>query len=239
MIEKVIDNYSIFIFKDKSELTDYTGQFISNEISNVLKIKKRFQFCVCGGSTPRNVYEFLSKKNLMWDKVDIFLGDERCVSPDSENSNSLMLRKSLLQNFGAEAYFYEIFKNKNINEFDKNIFVDTLMSKCEGELPTFDLTLLGLGEDGHTASLFPYKKINNSDEFVIFSEGKGINRISLTPKVISASTKIAFLVSGSDKNLALKRLIDTHESPDRTPAKLIKSKNKICIFCDREASNKI
>ena len=74
------------------------------------------------------------------------------------------------------------------------------------------------------------------DDFVIFNEGKGLKRISLTPKVFSASSKIIFLVSGASKKLALKRLLDEKESNDRTPSKLIKSSNQISIFCDQESA---
>ena len=97
----------------------------------------------------------------------------------------------------------------------KNQFISKLFEKCGSNPPFFDLTLLGLGDDGHTASLFPYQKNNNVDDFVIFNEGKGLKRISLTPKVLSASSKIVFLVSGANKRIALERLLDEKESLDR------------------------
>ena len=108
----------------------------------------------------------------------------------------------------------------------------------EFEDEDIDLTLLGLGDDGHTASLFPYQN-NNVDDLVIFNEGKGLKRISLTPKVLSASSKIVFLVSGANKRIALERLLDEKEPPDRTPSKLIKTINQISIFCDQESSKEL
>ena len=241
VIERKINNYLFYIFENKFVLSEYVANFIESRIKYILQKKDNFQFCVCGGSTPKNVYKLLSTKSIQWNKVDIFLGDERCVDPSSEESNSQMLKKSLLMNFGASARFHEIFeKGKEINDINsKQLLISLLNDKCKGNPPIFDLTILGLGDDGHTASLFPYKKINHDNDLVIFSEGKGLKRISLTPKIFSASRELAFLVSGSSKQIALKRLINEDESVDRTPAKLIKHKNNIIVFCDYEASKQL
>ena len=242
MIEKSFDEYNLYIYKDKLELSSNASNFIENQIIQSIKIKDRFQFCVSGGSTPKSVYQLLSKRDIEWEKVDIFLGDERCVDPKSELSNSLMLRNSLLTEFGSKAFFYEIFSDIKVDDnISKKLLISKLIEKCNSNSnpPSFDLTLLGLGDDGHTASLFPYQKNNNVDDLVIFNEGKGLKRISLTPKVLSASTNIMFLVSGASKQLALKRLLDKNESLERTPSKLIKSSNPISIFCDEESSKEL
>ncbi len=238
MIEKVFNNYTLLIFSDKTKLSQKLSEFIYSDINNLHLKKERYQICVCGGSTPKLVYKFLSERKLEWNKVDVFLGDERCVEPTSKESNSLMLKETLLRNFGNEAYFYNIFSNTEFSEkIVRQNFINQLKKRCKGNPPKFDLTLLGLGDDGHTASLFPNNKNNNNEDLVIYSHGKGLKRISLTPKIISASSKIIFIVSGSSKRAALKRLLDDNESPDRTPAKLIKSKTQILVFCDEEASN--
>ena len=242
MIEKSFDEYNLYIYKDKLELSSNVSNFIENQIIQSIKIKDRFQFCVSGGSTPKSVYQLLSKRDIEWEKVDIFLGDERCVDPKSELSNSLMLRNSLLTKYGSKAFFYEIFSDIKVDDnISKKLLISKLIEKCNSNSnpPSFDLTLLGLGDDGHTASLFPYQKNNNADDLVIFNEGKGLKRISLTPKVLSASTNIMFLVSGASKQLALKRLLDKNESLERTPSKLIKSSNPISIFCDEESSKEL
>ena len=240
MIEKSFGGYNLFIYKDKFELSSNVTDFIENQIIHKLKIKDRFQFCVSGGSTPKSVYKLLSERDISWEKVDIFLGDERCVDSESDLSNSLMLKNSLLTKYGSKAFFYEIFSDKKVDDnISKNLLISNISEKCNGHPPSFDLTLLGLGDDGHTASLFPYQKDNNSDDLVIFNEGKGLKRISLTPRVLSASSKIIFLVSGTSKQLALKRLLDKNESEERTPSKLIKSINQISIFCDQESAKEL
>ena len=240
MIKHSINGYNLNIYKDKLELSSAVFKYIESQIIQTLKNKDRFKLCVSGGSTPKPAYQLLSRSDIGWEKVDIFLGDERCVDPNSELSNSLMLKNSLLTNYGSKAFFYEIFSDLNTNEESiKKLFISKLLEKCGTNPPAFDLTLLGLGDDGHTASLFPYQPNNNVDDFVIFNEGKGLKRISLTPKVFSASSKIIFLVSGASKNLALKRLLDEKESNDRTPSKLIKSSNQISIFCDQESAKNL
>ena len=237
MIEKIINNYSLHVFENKEELFLNLSQLIENEINSTLNFKERCQFCICGGSTPKGVYSLLSKKDLIWEKVDLFLGDERVVNPQSEDSNTLMIRNSLLKNFGSNASFYEIFNNVTLDEdIAKEKLIKELNKKCQGNPPSFDLTLLGLGDDGHTASLFPYESSNLSDDYVIYSFGKGLKRISLTPKILSLSNKVIFLVCGSSKQLALKRLLDSKESFERTPAKLIKPNSQILVFSDLEAS---
>ena len=116
MIEKVKNGYTLNLYKDKLELSTAVFKFIQSHIINTLKKKDRFKICVSGGSTPKSVYQLLSKSNLKWDMVDVFLGDERCVDPDSELSNTLMLKNSLSTNFGSKAFFYEIFND--LNDYD-------------------------------------------------------------------------------------------------------------------------
>ena len=238
MIEKLVDNYLFRIYEDSSKLSNAMAALIANEINDKLKIKERFQLCLCGGSTPKTVYELLSKLDLPWGRVDIFLGDERCVSPSSKESNSLMIKNSLLKDFGASANFYQYFENETFDQISvRTSITNKILEKCDGFPPSFDFTLLGLGDDGHTASLFPFKKNNIDNEILIFTDGKGLKRISLTPTVFNSSKKIVFLVSGSSKQKALKRLINKNESTERTPAKLIQSKAGISIFCELSSYN--
>ena len=239
MIEKSINNYCLQIFKDSVELSQQVSYFIEFQINKSLQSNNSFQFCTCGGSTPKKIYNLLSEKNLSWEKVNIFLGDERCVPSTSENSNSLMLKNNLLKNFASKANFYEIFNKEKVNEdISKQYFISKIKEKCFGDPPVFDLTLLGLGDDGHTASLFPNKKYRDSD-IAILTEGKGLRRISLTPSIISASKKLAFIVSGASKQIALKRLLDKNEPSTRTPAKLISNKSQILIFTDIDATKNL
>ena len=111
---------------------------------------------------------------------------------------------------------------------------------CEGNPPVFDLMILGLGDDGHTASLFPNTdSLSVTDHWVTTSTGNQMKRITLTHPVISSSRKIIFLVRGSSKKIALRRLMNFTESGLRTPACLIQSNSPILILADKAAAEPI
>ena len=155
--KKTTTIFDIQKVEDKEHLACLASQLISDQIKLGLKHKDNFQMALSGGSTPRKTYELLREEILPWDRVEIMLGDERWVPCDDQSSNALMLRQTLLASGpGSQASFYPTptveFKTpqesaREFSQLIKRIF-DT-------DSPCFDLILLGLGEDGHTASLFP------------------------------------------------------------------------------------
>ena len=111
-----------------------------------------------------------------------------------------------------------------------------LKNNFDGYPPKFDLILLGLGDDGHTASLFPGSDaLFERDSLVTVGEGNGHKRITFTSKLLSSAYNVVFLISGSSKQTALKRLLDQSESWERTPAKLVESHSEIIILADKDA----
>ncbi len=235
-----MNTYKINSFSNKDELANSTAKQISDEIQQILAVKERAQIALSGGTTPSNAYKILAKYDLPWHRVDIFLGDERWVDSTHESSNALMLKKTLLsESPGSKACFHPTLTNKlDTPEENSTEFQTLLKSICHGHPPVFDLILLGLGEDGHTASLFPYSDaLSITDRYVAVGYGKGQARITLTAPVICAAKKIIFLVSGSSKKTALKRLIDPMEPPERTPAKLVKTSNQILVLVDVDAAS--
>lgn len=237
-----MNNYKIQIATDKDDLALQALKTIVKYIEIALSKKKRVQIALSGGSTPSNVYKLLADQDVNWSKVDVFLGDERWVDSSDSLSNALMLRETLLSKAPAsQACFYPIPTTQLTSpQKSAEAFYEILKEKCNGNPPVFDLMLLGLGEDGHTASLFPdSNSLSVLDKWTTVSRGKGQDRITLTAKVLSASSKVIFLVSGNTKQNALKRLIDPDESPLRTPAKLVESETEILVLADKAASELI
>tara|TARA_Y100001968_G_scaffold278767_1_gene274277 strand:+ start:4545 stop:5258 length:714 start_codon:yes stop_codon:yes gene_type:complete len=235
-----MNNYTIKQFSNKEELANGASKIIANHINCCLEKKDRVQISLCGGSTPSNTYKILSKFNLSWEKVDVFLGDERWVELSDESSNALMVMNTLLLNSpGSNARFYSV-KTTELTSPEKSAeyYEKIIQTNCNGDKYLFDLMLLGLGEDGHTASLFPYSEsLNIIDRYTTTGKAKGHDRITLTHTVLSSARKIIFLISGRSKQTALQRLLDPFESNDRTPAKLVKSSEDILVLTDYDASD--
>ena len=145
--KKIVENSENFLIKK------FITQF-KRKIKN--KEKKRFSFVLTGGNSPIKLYKNLAKeKNIPWRKIDFFLGDERCVNPNSKYSNINMCKKNLLNKIPIlSSQIYEIsMKGKNTKKISQE-YERKIKKYFNGKKITFDLTLLGVGNDGHIASLF-------------------------------------------------------------------------------------
>ncbi len=232
--------FDLKIANDNEGLAKLATHFISQSIKDGLKNKDRVQIALSGGSTPSNSYTLLREEPLQWNLVDVLLGDERWVSPDDKLSNALMLRRTLLATGPASnACFYPVPTTEcETPEESAKEFSRIISNVCLGDPPVLDLVLLGLGEDGHTASLFPgTDALTVMDSFATVGRGKDQERITLTAGVLSAASKVIFLVSGKSKQIALKRLLDPEEPYTRTPAKLIRPNSEVLILADANAAD--
>ena len=230
--------YTVEKVLNKDQLSTRAAQLIAKFINSSLQKKDRIQISLCGGSTPSAAYKNLSNENLPWNRVDVFLGDERWVDLNDQSSNALMIRNTLLSDSpGSKACFHPVVTTELSDpEKSAEAYAQTLKTFCKSDPPSFDLMLLGLGDDGHTASLFPYSSsLDVSDSYTTVGYGKGQHRITLTHTVLSSAKKIIFLISGSSKQKALKRLIDPSEDCYRTPAKFVKSSTEILVLADLPA----
>ena len=228
---------NIKIYKTKEELSDKLSDYIiKNHINSSIAIS--------GGNSPKILFKTLSeklKKNINLD-TKFFWVDERCVAPDSEESNYKMTKETLFRNniFKSE----NIFRVKGENDPEKELieYNKTLKKnlKLENNIPKFDLIILGLGEDGHTASLFPHEflKFRNKEECLIATHpNSGQKRISLSEKIINNANEVIFYVPGSGKKYVVDEIINKRGNFNSYPASYIKPvSGKLSWYLDFDSS---
>ena len=233
-----LPTYRLITAENGEDLARQAAETIASSLDLALAQRDRAQLALAGGSTPRACYERLGEEHLPWDRIDVLLGDERWVLADHPDSNALMIAASLLAgSSGRMARFHPVPTDAPSPEEGCHRYGSLLRQLCPGDPPTLDLVLLGLGEDGHTASLFPgTPAAANTSDLVTVGSGKGLARITLTAPVLSAARQVIVLVSGSGKQQALRRLLDPAEPPERTPARLVRPDSTILVLADRAAA---
>lgn len=233
-----MSTYRISVADSAEELAGECAQRIAAALDLALVERDRALLALAGGETPKAAYRLLGAEHLPWDRVDVLLGDERWVSPMESSSNARMLRETLLaQPPASRAAFHPVPTDLEDPVAGARAYGAMLESLCPGSPPRFDVILLGLGDDGHTASLFPGTAAPAvTDRWVTIGEGKGLPRITLTAPVLSAARQVIFLVSGAGKRQALQRLLDSGESAERTPARLVQPTGEVLILADRAAA---
>ncbi|MEX0991560.1 MAG: 6-phosphogluconolactonase [Actinomycetota bacterium] len=176
-----------------------------------------------GGSTPRATYEELAKHPAAWERVEVFFGDERCVPPDDPASNFRMADETLLSHVPARAH--------PMTGCDPESYETELASVFGPGVPAFDLIFLGLGEDGHTASLFPGDPaLEVTDRNVVLVERPDHRRMTLTYPVLNAAHLAVFLVSGAAKQQTLLEML----SASGIPAAGVRAE-RVVVLADPEA----
>lgn len=211
----------------KDQLVNFTAERIAKIAKATLQVNDRFALALSGGSTPRPVYESLGRdfgETLDWSRVHLFFGDERCVPPDHDDSNFKMVSDAWLR--------YGHIPPQNVHRIHGEDDPQAAAAAYEAELRAFfaddvqlfDLNLLGMGDDGHTASLFPRTAVvHELDRWVVpnYVESKAGWRISLTRTAILNSANIMFLVSGTNKAAALQQVLAGPIDVDQYPAQVV------------------
>jgi 6-phosphogluconolactonase len=233
--------YKLTIVESPEKLAQQAAQVLAAQIDLVLASCDRAQVALAGGTTPAATYRLLGEEHLPWERVDVWLGDERWVAADDPASNLGLLKTSLLASpLAAGVNLHAVPTDLASPELGAAAYGNEIMQLCAGSPPRLDLILLGLGDDGHTASLFPGTTATMvTHECVTVSEGKGMARITMTAPLLSAARKVVFLVSGSTKREALRRLLDPEESSQRTPARLVQPDTDVIVLADQAAAGAI
>ncbi|MXZ82194.1 MAG: 6-phosphogluconolactonase [Synechococcus sp. SB0666_bin_14] len=222
---------------DKAALAQAAAAAMAAVIRAVTTRKPRCVVALAGGSTPEAAYGHLGQEDLPWERVELVLGDERWVDAQDPASNARMVRRCLLSGSRAHrARLHPVPTHLPNPEVAAQAYGDLLNTLCPGQPPQLDLVLLGLGDDGHTASLFPgTAAVDVKDRWVTVGLGKGLPRVSMTAPLLSAAQQVIILVAGAAKRQALQRLLDPQEDPARTPAKLVAPKGEVLVLCDEAA----
>ena len=188
-----------------------------------------FSVALAGGQTPRRVYELLAGPELSaqvsWPDVHVFFGDERCVPPDDPDSNYRMARETLLSRVPVPAENVHRIEGRGDAAAGASLYEDELRGFFgDTDWPRFDLVLLGMGDDGHTASLFPSTPALDERRAWVAANrvGRlGAWRVTLTAPALNAARHVVFLVTGAGKAARLREVLCGERDPARLPAQLI------------------
>ena len=235
----------IDISKSVEELSEKVAKLLQ---SGADAAEDYFTVALSGGSTPKAIYKYLAanyKDKIVWNKIKFFWGDERCVPADHPDSNYLMTKANLFDEIEipAENIFAVDGVNDPTNEAVSysNIIKENVVLK--DSFPKFDLILLGLGEDGHTASIFPNQmNLLNSENICEVVQHPELyqKRITLTGEVINNASQIIFLVTGTSKAKMIDTIINKKNNFEKLPASFVKPKHgKLIWMLDEAAANLI
>jgi len=224
-------NYTVF--EDKTQLSQHAAHSFLSGVASAARHNQLYRVALAGGSTPALLYRLLTdlptREEINWNYVQLFFGDERCVPPESPDSNFHMVTDSLLSRLGSRKP--QIFRMEGELDPEEGAlrYEETLRREFgidAGEVPRFDLILLGMGSDGHTASLFPHQEsLNVTDRLVVAAEPglkPFVPRLTLTYPVLNNAAEVLFLVAGEDKAETVKLVFDGDYLPVALPSQAVK-----------------
>jgi len=236
------------IHEDTKALAQAAADQFVAAAEEAIENRGRFTVALSGGSTPQEAYSRLSDPMLAtkvsWRNVDLFWGDERCVPPEHPDSNYRMARKTMIQKVPIPQANVHRIQGELDPDLAAEAYVEELQSVFGSEeRPRFDLIFLGLGEDGHTASLFPGSLALRETELwvlAVFPETLQTWRVTLTPPVLNAARQLSFLVSGKSKAERLQEVLEGEPQPEPLPAQLIQPLNgQVTWLVDKAAAAKL
>jgi len=230
----------ILTCRDAAELSERAAEEFVRLARQAIQTAGRFTVALSGGSTPKALYARLAlpayAEQIPWHRVHLFWGDERCVAPDHPESNYGMVQESLLSKINIPAENVHRMpgeKEPQIAAVEYEAELKRFFELSDGALPRFDLILLGLGEDGHTASLFPGSEaLNETDHLVAatYLEKLKAHRLTLTLPVLNEGAEVVFLIAGASKAGIVKELLGRQESAMSYPAAKIQPRNGKLIW---------
>lgn len=236
-------NPTVRIFKDPEQLSLGAAEIFVELAALAIIERGRFLVALNGGGTPNRLFRLLVRAPIDWTRVHVFWGDERLVPPEDPESNYGQAREVLLKHIPIPTENI----HRVASELEPNAaamdYARVLKEFAAPPLdwPRFDLVLLGMGEDGHTASLFPGSPVDITEPVIAVIahyQGRPAQRISLTPLVFNAARQVVFLVTGANKAVTLKGVFNDYNLLEQVPAKRIQpSDGKVTWLVDEAAGS--
>ncbi len=237
-------NRIVKIFSDGKELANYTVKILDEKIKNK-KDASKITVALSGGSTPKKIFNYFAndyKDKINWNNIKFFFGDERCVPPNNVESNFKMANENLFKplKISTENIFRIRGEESPANEIKRyeEVLKKELLKK--DNIPQFDIVFLGIGKDGHTASIFPNQielfKSKNFCEVAIHPVSKQ-KRITITGSIINNAKAVVFIVLGTGKSKIIQELLNTNYLENNYPASLVNPANgKVIWLLDNDAA---
>jgi 6-phosphogluconolactonase len=216
----------LLVFPDLEALSREAAQ----RFTRLAREHDPFSVALSGGGTPRRLYEMLAaapyRERVPWEHVYVFWGDERAVPPDHPGSNYRQAREALLDHVPLPPGNVHRVPGELEPEDAARAYADELRAFFGSPWPVFDLLLLGMGDDGHTASLFPGSAALRETEQPVLGltahyQDRPARRVTLTPPAINAARNVFFLVSGAAKAPALRAVLQGPRQPELFPAQIV------------------
>ncbi len=222
------DRSDVTVFPDVHSLFAGTAEMLSEEAKLAVERHGKFSFVLSGGSTPKGLYELLAtptwRGRIPWRDTHLFWGDERWVPSTDLANNYRMTFDAMISKVPIpESNVHRIHTDSGAPEEAARSYEQELKDFFNGD-PIFDFVLLGLGSNGHTASLFPHRPVLHDQTHWVAADHVdevGMDRITLTTRALNAARTVAFLVSGADKAEVVLEVVNGPRDPERLPAQLI------------------
>jgi 6-phosphogluconolactonase len=234
----------LHIYKNPDELSHAAAKWIADDIATTLEKQDRYTIALSGGSTPKALHKILAaspyKEQIDWSKLHVFWGDERDVPFEDDRNNAKMAYDTLLNFVPVPAAQIHVMRT-DIGPVESAAEYEKILHEYFDQSPySFDLVLLGMGDDGHTLSLFPGTAAVHEEKawsIAYFLKAQDMYRITLTKTIVNKSARIAFLTTGTAKAHALKEVQEGAYNPDLYPSQEIKPvKGELHWFVDEAAA---
>ncbi|NES18873.1 MAG: 6-phosphogluconolactonase [Symploca sp. SIO3E6] len=237
-------NKIVEVLPDKQALIARSLEVVVAKIQGAIQERSRCTIALAGGGTPKPLYEAIASQQLPWEQIHVFWGDERYVSPEHPDSNQGMARKAWLDQVALPAANIHPMPTDGTTpaaDAQKHgAQLQEFFGTKVGEFPSFDIILLGIGDDAHTASLFPHTEaLQVEDQLVTVGNKDGQPRITFTAPLINHAHCVLFLVAGVNKQPALAQIFAPEADSLTYPARLIQPQGELWWLLDESAGQQL